>query len=272
MGTGGRWQTQGSQVLFEGGPDGRIHLTVDATVRPDGIAVEYPHVAAPDSVRVLAVHRGRVAMVSQYHYLHDTEITDLPGGLVDEGEEPAVAARRELAEETGLRAAWLYPLGAVATARATSTETAHLFLAHGCTEGSVSLDAGEVVRTQWCSWHDLTETDLMALQAALPRPLGDAASLAAIQRAGAPLRAVGGILPTARDDLPGAAWAAYTVAALRDPIADDRLSLVWLDLALGRSAEGTAILTELEETFSGPNADDAWMRAADRFWALAHQL
>lgn len=44
----GRWIKQDSRVLFTGGPDDRIHLTVDHAVRPDGVTVAYPHVDAPD--------------------------------------------------------------------------------------------------------------------------------------------------------------------------------------------------------------------------------
>ncbi|MCX5555361.1 NUDIX hydrolase [Streptomyces sp. NBC_00038] len=220
-------------------------------------------------MRVLAVHRGRVAMVTQHHYLHDAEITDLPGGLVDEREKPADAACRELAEETGLRAMWLYPLGTVATARAVSTETVHLFLAHGCIPGAASLDAGEAVRTGWRRWHEVDEGNIRAVQAAMPPALADAASLAAVHRAGALLRAVGGAFPDADADLPKAAWAAYTVAGARDPLMDERLSLVWLDVAIGRYAEGAAILSELESAYEGADGEGAWMRAADRYAALA---
>lgn len=64
--------------------------------------------------------------------------------------------------------------------------------------------------------------------------LANAASLAAVQWTGARLRGVGGALPARDTDVMKAAWAAYTVAAMRDPVADDGLSLVWLDLAIGR--------------------------------------
>ncbi|WP_411150638.1 hypothetical protein [Streptomyces sp. A30] len=159
----------------------------------------------------------------------------------------------------------------MATARAASTEQAHLYLAHGCTPGPTSQEAGESVRAHWCSRHELNEPDVTALQAVMPFPLGDAASLATVQRNSVALRAVGGTLPARGDDLLTAAWAAYTVAALRDPISDDRLSLVWLDLAMGGFAEGAAILADLAAAYEGPDSEQAWERAAHRFWSLAQQ-
>ncbi|MGW2720424.1 NUDIX domain-containing protein [Streptomyces sp. NPDC001492] len=269
MNSDGRWHKRASRILFAGGPNNRIRLAVDEAVRPDGTTVSYPHVVAPDSVRVLAVRRGQVAVVSQQHYLHDAEITDLPGGMVEEAEKPVDAARRELAEETGIEAGWLYPLATVVTARAVTTEKAHLFLAHGCTQGPASLDAGEALRTQWRSWHELEQTDVMALLSGTPTVIADAASLAAIQRTAVLLRAVGGALPLADDDLPRAAWAAYTALTGLDPFADHRLGMVWLDLALGRTAQGQAILTALETAWGTEEFTAAWDLAAAQLAALA---
>ncbi|MFI6623105.1 hypothetical protein [Streptomyces sp. NPDC050528] len=45
------------------------------------------------------------------------------------------------------------------------------------------------------------------------------------------------------------------MVALRDPIADDRLSLVWLDLATGGFAEGAVIPAELEAAYEGPDRE-----------------
>lgn len=244
-----------------------MRLVVDQAVRPDGQPVEYPHVAVPDSVRVLAVYCGRVAMVRQHVYLHGA-LTDLPGGMVDDGETPHDAAARELAEETGLTATWLHPLGTVVTARSVTTERVHLYLAHGCRPGSASLDAGEDLSVHWATWAEaIGELDPMA--PASEPALGDAASLAAIQRTAVLLRRAGGEPPISRDhDVVQAARAAHMGVTTRDPILGDRPALVWLDVVIGRYAEGAGIVRDLEAALAKPGrsaaGERAWELAADR--------
>src|ERR1700683_907259 len=45
---------------------------------------------------------GRIPLVRQYRPALERETWELPGGLIDEGEDPMACARRELAEEVGL--------------------------------------------------------------------------------------------------------------------------------------------------------------------------
>jgi ADP-ribose pyrophosphatase len=47
---------------------------------------------------------GRIVLVEQYRPALERRTLELPGGLLDEGEDPAVCAGRELTEETGFAA------------------------------------------------------------------------------------------------------------------------------------------------------------------------
>lgn len=58
-----------------------------------------------DYVTVLAeTSAGEVALVDQYRAALERRILELPGGLVDSGNDPAASAAQELAEEAGLHA------------------------------------------------------------------------------------------------------------------------------------------------------------------------
>jgi nudix-type nucleoside diphosphatase (YffH/AdpP family) len=59
----------------------------------------------------------------------DVTLTEVPAGLLEDGEDPADCARREAMEEAGLRLGTLEPLGALWPMPGLSTERMHLFLA-----------------------------------------------------------------------------------------------------------------------------------------------
>ena len=61
------------------------------------------------------------------------------------GERPSLCAKRELIEETGLRARKITKLGQIYPVPGYSTEIIHIFKAEGLTQGESALEADEVI-------------------------------------------------------------------------------------------------------------------------------
>ena len=81
-------------------------------------------------------------LVRQWRHAWDESSWEVPAGTLNEGEAPADCARRELAEETGLRAERYRSLGMVHGA-AILTGRAHLYLAEGLTSSDRSPETYE---------------------------------------------------------------------------------------------------------------------------------
>lgn len=78
-----------------------------------GRALETYHaIVQSDYISIVALTpEGTVPVVRQFRPAVETFTWELPAGLIDRGEEPAAACRRELMEETGLHAASIKLLG-----------------------------------------------------------------------------------------------------------------------------------------------------------------
>ena len=142
-------------------------VRADDVVRPDGGHGTYTHVVAPGSVTVLALQDDdQVVLTRQWIYTHGGTEWRLPGGAVDGTDEsPEAAARRELAEETGLRAEKWERLGQIHGADSLSNHVDHIFLATGLSQGEASLGPGEAdlrVRTMpFCHALDLVRRGML---------------------------------------------------------------------------------------------------------------
>ena len=86
-----------------------------------------------DWCNVIAVTEAdELVMVRQFRFGSQQVELEIPGGIVDAGEEPLASVQRELLEETGYRSTRWTSLGSVAPNPAIHRNRLHTFLAEGC--------------------------------------------------------------------------------------------------------------------------------------------
>jgi len=110
---------------------------------------------------VVPLTGGRLLVARRPEGSHLAGCWEFPGGKIAEGEEPAAAARRELAEETGLVARDLEPLVVVTHEYPERSVRLHVYLARAV--------AGEA-REPWC-WKTPDEVHGLEMPAANGRIL-----------------------------------------------------------------------------------------------------
>jgi ADP-ribose pyrophosphatase len=120
-----------SEVVYRGK---YIVFHVDTIERADGSRGQRDLVAHPGAIAVLAVDPAdRVLFVRQWRVATGQALLEIPAGTLDvhDGvtEDPDDAARRELEEETGHRAAAWRKLAQFWTAPGFASELMHLYLA-----------------------------------------------------------------------------------------------------------------------------------------------
>ena len=146
-------KTLSRRDIFEGKV---VSLHVDTVELPDGTTSIREVVEHVDGVAVLALDEdNNVLTVTQYRYVFEKPILELPAGKLDGGEEPRIGALRELKEETGAVPETLESLGKIVLSPGCFGETLHLFLARGLHMGQQHLDEGEFLNVDRIPFDEL---------------------------------------------------------------------------------------------------------------------
>lgn len=153
-----KWKTKSSELLFKHPP--YFIARKDICERPDGVVIPaYYVVELPASVITFGITNDeKVLMVEQYRHPVEEVSLEFPGGFIEEGEDPLLAAKRETEEETGYHFIEYIYLGKVAANPGILTNYTHLFLAKGGKLVSKqNMDAQEDINVLLLSIGELTE-------------------------------------------------------------------------------------------------------------------
>jgi ADP-ribose pyrophosphatase len=148
-------------ISHEPGHDYRIFQTrwIEAAHPGTGQVRRFVALDATDWVNVIALTRDdRVVLIRQYRVGAEQVFVEIPGGMVDPGEDPRAAAERELREETGYAATRWRLLGVVRPNPAIQGNRLFTFLAEDAEPvGAPALDDGEVISLETRTLDEVTE-------------------------------------------------------------------------------------------------------------------
>ena len=141
-----------------------VNLRVDEIEKPrDGGSRNVEVVEHVGGVAIVARPTpNEIVLVRQHRHAVDTDLWEVPAGMIEPGEPPIDTARRELLEETGYRATTLRYLWSVFTTPGFCEERIHLFVADGLTAGEAAPEDDEEFELRIWSLDEawaLVETD-----------------------------------------------------------------------------------------------------------------
>ena len=119
-----------------------VTVEIDEVELPDGKTSFRECVRHSGGAAVLLIRDEKVLLVNQFRYLYGKPIYEIPAGKLNSGEDPLLAAARELEEETGFKARLSHLLDIYPTPGYTD-EVIHIYFAESFEVTGQKLDEGE---------------------------------------------------------------------------------------------------------------------------------
>jgi 8-oxo-dGTP pyrophosphatase MutT (NUDIX family) len=149
-----RWKTFGERVIYD---NPWVWLGQVDVELPGGERF-WHHVVRLHraAMMVLVDDRERVLLLWRHRFVQDRWGWELPGGLIDEDEEPAETAQRELEEETGYRAARVEHLVTYQPMVGMVDSEHVVFVGRGPEKTGEPTEVNEVDRMEWVPLSSVT--------------------------------------------------------------------------------------------------------------------
>ncbi len=150
-----RWRIHGERLVY----DNRWVQLVLVDVQPPGVERFEHHVVRLHRVAIAAVldDADRVLMLQRYRFVPDTIGWELPGGIVEPGEEPIKTAAREVEEETGWRPSHLEHVVTFEPMIGMVASPHEVFVGRGATQVGEPDGGEESGRVDWIPLGDVRE-------------------------------------------------------------------------------------------------------------------
>ena len=108
----------------------RPRFRLDKCELPNGNLLNATVLELSAWVNILAITKNQEAvLIRQYRHGVEQVLWEIPGGVVEDGEDPAEGAKRELLEETGCTASEFIEVGKIYANPSFQTNTVYCFLA-----------------------------------------------------------------------------------------------------------------------------------------------
>ncbi len=126
-----------------------LNLRCDDAQLPDGRPCKREIIEHSGGACVLYVENECVLLVRQYRYAYGESIYEIPAGKLEKGEDPILAAARELEEEAGVKAEKLQLLYVAYPTPGYTDEKIYIYRAQGGVKTQTHLDDGEFLDTEF---------------------------------------------------------------------------------------------------------------------------
>jgi 8-oxo-dGTP pyrophosphatase MutT (NUDIX family) len=139
------WKLLESKYVYR---DGWLQARADKCELPDGRIMEpYYVIEVPDWTNMVIITKDeRIVLVKQYRHAFGTTTLELPGGILEKGEQPMESAIREMQEETGYVSNEVEFIMKISPNPALINNTAYFFLA---------LNAEKLTQTNFDPFEDI---------------------------------------------------------------------------------------------------------------------